>query len=50
MKKSQIDIMWEELKILFYEVRCQGLTEDKKFDMWSKYQIDLMHRVGEETE
>lgn len=50
MKKSLTDIHWEELKRLYYEVRCQGISEDKAFDMWSKYQTELIHRIGEEME
>ena len=48
MKKSLTDIHWEELKFLFYKVRCQGIAKEKAADMWSKYQIELINRVGEE--
>jgi len=50
MKKGLQDILWDELKDLFYNVRCYGLPEDVKFDMWSKYQMGLINKIGEESE
>lgn len=48
MKKSLTEILWEEIKHFFYAVRCQGIEEEKAHDMWCKYQIDLINRIGEE--
>jgi hypothetical protein len=50
MKTNLIDELWIELKDLFYQVRCEGLSEEKKHDLWCQYSINLINRVGEESE
>ena len=49
MKKSLIDILWEELKKAYY-YRLKDIPEDKAFDMWSKYQCNIIRRIGEDSE
>ena len=45
MEKSLIDVMWEEIKELFYYKHRRSLDVDA---MWDGYQIRLIHRAGKE--
>lgn len=45
MKKSLLDILWEELKRRFYD---EWINHGDVDDKWSKYQIELIDRMGEE--
>ena len=48
MKKSITDILWEEIKENFYVVRCYGVPIEKVHDMWSRYQCELINKIGED--
>lgn len=43
MKKSITELLWEEVKRMFFELNTEATHDD-----WCKYQCILMDRIGEE--
>lgn len=42
MSKSLLDLLWIEIKKQFY-ANNNHLSQEKVFDAWSKYQIELIN-------
>ena len=47
MKKSPMDVLWEELKKKFYETDFTD-SKDHTDLLWQEYQIEVILRFGED--